>query len=264
MTQAVRNNPDRFSRLDWPQALRGLEARGHAYLPDVLTASECGDLTRLSGPDGTFGKSVGNTGAGGTYGHFFRAPDRIAALRRALYENTVDLANTWLAAATKATRAPFGVDSYPAKFDDFVSFCKRGGQALEACQLTHYADGGFREPRQDLHGGIAYPFRMSVMLSNPPADFEGGSIVLTEPDRRPPEPGALFTRSPETGATGRSEMRTYHNLPQGGALIFPSIVRIEPDSGEVLAVTQGVDPVLAPAPARGRMTLEIVPHGRNR
>jgi hypothetical protein len=56
----------------------------------------------------------------------------------------------------------------------------RRGPAAADPALLHYEAGGFNNLHQDLYGAIAFPLQVTILLSRPGVDFEGGEFLLVE------------------------------------------------------------------------------------
>src|SRR5262245_1764401 len=83
------NDGGRVGDYDWRRIAQHLDAHGWALLPGLLTANECTSLAALYPDDGHFRSQIvmARHGFGrGEYKYFrYPLPDRIAALRTALY-----------------------------------------------------------------------------------------------------------------------------------------------------------------------------------
>jgi hypothetical protein len=100
-------------------------------------------------------------------------PPLVAGLRRALYARLAPIANAW----QQRLAAPERFESTHARFR---ARCHAAGQSRPTPLLLRYTAGGFNNLHQDLYGPIAFPLQVTVQLSRPGADFEGGEFLLVE------------------------------------------------------------------------------------
>lgn len=162
---------------DWGRAEAELDARGCALLPGLLSAADCAALAALyESPDRFRSKVIMQRhGFGqGEYQYFaYPLPEPVAALRCALYEPLVPIANRWQQA--------LGLDArFPARHADFIARCHAAGQRRPTPLLLRYREGDYNCLHQDLYGEQVFPLQIAVLLSEPGEDFEGGEFVLTE------------------------------------------------------------------------------------
>ncbi|SDB34846.1 2OG-Fe(II) oxygenase [Belnapia rosea] len=162
--------------IDWAAAEAELDAAGVARLGPLLTPEECGALAALYDEPGRFRSRVvmARHGYGrGEYQYFAHPlPDRVAALRGALYARLAPVANRW------AERMGLPV-RYPAGHGEFLARCHAAGQARPTPLLLRYGPGDFNCLHQDLYGEHVFPLQVVLLLSRP-EDFTGGEFVLTE------------------------------------------------------------------------------------
>jgi hypothetical protein len=162
---------------DWERAEAELDARGCALLPGLLSAADCAALAALYETPERFRSKVimQRHGFGqGEYQYFaYPLPEPVAALRCALYEPLVPIANRWQQA--------LGLDArFPARHADFIARCHAAGQRRPTPLLLRYREGDYNCLHQDLYGEQVFPLQIAVLLSEPGEDFEGGEFVLTE------------------------------------------------------------------------------------
>lgn len=162
---------------DWGRAEAELDDRGCALLPGLLSAADCAALAALyERPDRFRSKVIMQRhGFGqGEYQYFaYPLPEPVAALRCALYEPLVPIANRWQQA--------LGLDArFPARHADFIARCHAAGQRRPTPLLLRYREGDYNCLHQDLYGEQVFPLQIAVLLSEPGEDFEGGEFVLTE------------------------------------------------------------------------------------
>ncbi|MDN5781132.1 MAG: 2OG-Fe(II) oxygenase [Luteimonas sp.] len=173
---------ERIDGFDWDGIAAGLGARGNALLPGLLSRTECDELVALYDDDARHRSRVlmARHGFGrGEYRYFrYPLPDRVQALRTALYPRLVPVANRW-------NRAMKLDVQYPNAHADFVERCHAAGQLRPTPLLLRYGEGDYNCLHQDLYGEHVFPLQVAVLLSQPGrgpdgGDFEGGEFVLTE------------------------------------------------------------------------------------
>jgi uncharacterized protein len=163
--------------VDWDRVSRDLDARGNAVLEQLLSPEECRALAALYPADGMFRSRIvmGRHGFGrGEYKYFdYPLPERVAALRTALYPRLVATANRWNEA--------MGIDvRYPAAHAEFVARCHAAGQRKPTPLLLQYEAEDYNCPHQDVYGEHVFPVQVAILLSEPGRDFTGGELVMTE------------------------------------------------------------------------------------
>jgi hypothetical protein len=167
----------RLRALDWTAAVAHLDAHGWALLERILTPAECAGLARLYDDDARFRSHVvmARHGFGrGEYKYFAHPlPDLVAGLREAMYPRLAPIANQWHAALGIKAR-------FPEVHADFIRRCHRAGQTRPTPLLLRYGAGDYNCLHQDLYGEHVFPLQLTVLLSAPGEDFEGGEFVLTE------------------------------------------------------------------------------------
>ena len=97
----------------------------------------------------------------------------ITSLRTALYPRLVPIANRWNELMQVETR-------YPASHPQFIERCHAAGQVRPTPLLLKYDVDDYNCLHQDLYGSHVFPLQVTVMLSRPGEDFDGGEFVLTE------------------------------------------------------------------------------------
>ena len=227
----------RPSVVDWEAAGRALDERGWARLPALLLPDECAALAALFDDDRRFRSTVDmepRRYGVGRY-RYFKAPlpPAVSALRAAAYPPLARVANRW----QEAFRAR---DRFPPRLPAYLRTCHAAGQAKPTPLLLRYETGGLNRLHQDLYGALAFPLQMTVMLTRPGADFEGGEFLLVEQHPREQSIGTAIA------------------LAQGEAVVFTT--RHQPVRGRRgwrrVAVRHGVSIV-----TRGRRTtLGIIFH----
>lgn len=163
--------------IDWRQVAAALDERGYATIPDLLTPADCRHLAGLYDDDEAFRSRVvmARHGYGsGEYKYFrYPLPPEVAALRQAIYPRLVPVANRWRAALREE-------GAFPADLDDFLAECRRAGQQRPTPLLLKYGPDDYNALHQDLYGNLVFPLQMTVLLSDPGADFAGGEFLLVE------------------------------------------------------------------------------------
>jgi uncharacterized protein len=187
--------PARIAALDWAAIEADLTRHGWAETPAILAPDECRALAALFDDDARFRARVDmarHRFGEGRYKYFAEPlPDRVAALRGALYPPLAAVANRW--AASLGTPA-----DYPATLDAFRARCAEAGQTRPTPLLLRYEAGGYNCLHQDLYGAVAFPFQAVAMLSAPGRDFTGGELLLVE--QRPRAQSAGTAVQPAQGA----------------------------------------------------------------
>jgi hypothetical protein len=162
---------------DWDRLSADLNAQGCAVLEKLLAPDECRRLASLYAKEDGFRSRVimSRHGFGkGEYKYFaYPLPVPVASLRTALYPPLAVIANAWNARMGISTR-------YPETHADFLALCHKAGQARPTPLLLQYDSGDYNCLHQDLYGDLAFPLRLTVLLSEPGKDFTGGEFVITE------------------------------------------------------------------------------------
>ena len=167
----------RVETIDWSSASTHLDGYGWAMLKTLLTAAECESIAGLYGDDRRFRSHVvmARHGFGrGEYKYFaYPLPDIVAELRMALYPRLVAIANRW--------NESMGIDvRFPDGLGEFIERCHKAGQTRPTPLLLKYAAGDFNALHQDLYGEHVFPLQVTILLSDPEKEFDGGEFVLTE------------------------------------------------------------------------------------
>ncbi|MBV9017682.1 MAG: 2OG-Fe(II) oxygenase, partial [Alphaproteobacteria bacterium] len=109
----------------WPEVWAGLDERGYAVLPGVLTQRECRDIAALYADEAAFRSRVvmarHNFGRGEYKYLRYPLPPLVAELREALYPNLAPLANRWHERLRLDPR-------FPAALDAYLKRCHAAGQ----------------------------------------------------------------------------------------------------------------------------------------
>jgi hypothetical protein len=162
---------------DWQRIGEELDAQGAALLGPVFSAAACTALASSYRHDELFRSRVvmARHGFGrGEYKYFnYPLPEKIAALRTALYPPLAAIANGWNEA--------MGVEpQYPDEHSQFLKRCHGAGQTKATPLLLEYGEGDYNCLHQDLYGEHIFPLQAAFLLSKPGRDFTGGEFVLTE------------------------------------------------------------------------------------
>jgi hypothetical protein len=167
----------RIDAIDWSRVERDLDAQGSATVERLLDADESDRLQSLYANDDLFRSRVvmARHGFGqGEYQYFrYPLPDAVARLRTAIYRRLAPIANRWNAAMDIDAR-------FPPAHAAFLERCHAAGQHKPTPLLLSYAAGDYNCLHQDLYGEHVFPLQLTILLSEPGRDFEGGEFVMTE------------------------------------------------------------------------------------
>lgn len=163
--------------IDWPEIHRLLEALGYARLPQILSSEQCADLRRLYFDDRRFRSTIEmarHRFGEGEYRYFRRPlPRLVQELRARVYPHLAPVANSWAERSRRRER-------YPPTLREFLELCRRRGQTKPTPLLLRYETGGYNCLHRDLYGEMAFPLQLTIFLSRPGADYEGGAFLLVE------------------------------------------------------------------------------------
>jgi uncharacterized protein len=167
----------RVQAIDWDATAVDLDAQGSAVIAELISAHDCTTLASLYSRDELFRSRVVMSRHGfgqGEYKYFaYPLPDLIAGLRAALYPQLVPIANRWYEA--------MGIDvRFPARHAEFIARCHAAGQRRPTPLLLQYGADDYNCLHQDLYGEHVFPLQLTILLSAPGRDFEGGEFVMTE------------------------------------------------------------------------------------
>jgi uncharacterized protein len=170
-------NASEINPNDWERIGAGLDARGAAIVPALLTREACAGLAALYDQDNLFRSKVvmAHHGFGrGEYKYFADPlPPLIAQLRSHLYPPLAGIANRWAQALGSDAR-------YPPTHREFLQRCHASGQTRPTPLLLRYGPGDYNCLHQDLYGEHVFPLQVVILLSQAGRDFEGGEFVMTE------------------------------------------------------------------------------------
>jgi|SRR5581483_3621224 len=180
---------EKLHALDWGEVENSLASEGYAVTPALLTASECSELISLYSQDSHFRSRIVMSRFGfgrGEYKYFKNPlPKIVSELREGAYPKLASIANTWA--------AHISGPSFPESYAEFLKDCHAAGQKKPTPLLLRYQTGDFNCLHQDLYGEIAFPFQMTVFLSQPGEDYSGGEFVLVEQRPRMQSRAAVIT-----------------------------------------------------------------------
>jgi len=164
-------------RANWKRVAADLDRWGYARIPRVLGARDCDRLAALYARDEAFRKTISMDAhrfGCGEYRYFrYPLPPRVHELREALYPQLARIANAWQERLADPVR-------FEPTLAGFVRRCHVQGQTRPTPLLLHYEAGGFNNLHQDLYGAIAFPLQVTILLSRPGIEFEGGEFLLVE------------------------------------------------------------------------------------
>ena len=167
----------RVGAIHWPRIGDALDADGAAVVSRLLPPDECAALASLYARDERFRSRVvmARHGYGrGEYKYFaYPLPELVANLRSALYSSLAPIANRWYERMGSNVR-------FPEQHADFLARCHAAGQKRPTPLLLRYVAGDYNCLHQDLYGEHVFPLQMTILLSRPGRDFDGGEFVMTE------------------------------------------------------------------------------------
>ncbi len=154
-----------------------LASRGFVVAPGLIDPAECRALAALWPEKPRFRSHVVMQRHGfgqGEYQYFaYPLPERIEALRQALYPELAAVANRWNAELGVAKRFPMSLQAW-------LRQCHAGGQKRPTPLLLRYEPGDYNCLHRDLYGELVFPLQATVLLSDPAKDFSGGEFMLVE------------------------------------------------------------------------------------
>ena len=228
---------DRLARLDWAEIGTALDERGFALTPALLSPSECAELRVLYTDTARFRSRVDMARyrfGVGEYKYFSKPlPPIVQEMRERMYPPLAAIANRWQAALKTRVR-------HSADLAGLLTLCARRGQTKPTPLLLRYGTGGYNCLHQDLYGEVVFPLQLTVLLSEPGKDFEGGEFLLVEQRPRAQSRGSVV------------------HLEQGEAVVFTT--RYRPAAGarghHRVSMRHGVSRVLTGE----RYTLGVIFH----
>jgi hypothetical protein len=212
---------DRLARLDWAEIEASLDQWGHARTPALLTPSKCAELRVLYADPARFRSRVDMARyrfGVGEYKYFSEPlPPIVREMRERAYPPLAAIANRWEAALKTRVR-------HSADLAGLLALCARRGQKKPTPLLLRYDAGGYNCLHQDLYGEVVFPIQLTVLLSEPGKDFEGGEFLLVEQRPRAQSRGSvvrleqgeavIFTTRyrPAAGARGHHRVNMRHGV----------------------------------------------------
>ena len=167
----------RVDAIDWACVATDLDAQGNAVVGHLLRADECSALASLYACEERFRSRVVMSRHGYGRGEYkylaYPLPDLVANLRTALYRHLAPIANRWHEAMNVDVR-------FPPAHAAFLARCHAAGQRRPTPLLLRYGVDDYNCLHQDLYGKHVFPLQLTILLSAPGRDFEGGEFVMTE------------------------------------------------------------------------------------
>jgi uncharacterized protein len=165
------------NKLDLLTLDQHLNSQGYAVVKGVLSPEECGNIARLYSDETCFRKRVVMQSHGfgrGEYKYFsYPLPAKIESLRTAIYPKLAPIANRWNEQMNSEVQ-------FPNTHAEFLARCHAAGQEKPTPLLLQYGKNDYNCLHQDLYGEHVFPLQLTILLSRPREDFEGGEFVMTE------------------------------------------------------------------------------------
>ena len=228
---------DRLTLIDWAEIGTALDEQGFALTRALLTPSDCAELRVLYTDPARFRSRVDMARyrfGVGEYKYFSEPlPPIVQEMRERMYPPLAAIANRWEAALKTRVR-------HSADLAGLLTLCARRGQRKPTPLLLRYEAGGYNCLHQDLYGEVVFPLQLTVLLSEPGKDFEGGEFLLVEQHPRAQSRGSVV------------------HLEQGEAVVFTT--RYRPAAGarghHRVSMRHGVSRILSGE----RYTLGVIFH----
>jgi hypothetical protein len=151
--------------------------RGHVVAPALLTPTECQAVAALWSEQARFRKHIVMQRHGygqGEYQYFaYPLPAPVERLRQTLYPALAAVANRWNEALGLEAR-------FPVTLAGWLETCHAGGQTRPTPLLLRYGPGDYNCLHRDLYGDLVFPLQVTLLLSDPKRDFDGGEFMLVE------------------------------------------------------------------------------------
>jgi len=227
----------RIAAFDWPEIETSLDRQGYATLPGLLERRECETIAALYEDDAQFRSRVvmeRHAFGLGEYKYLrYPLPPLVETLRRACYPRLVPVANRWRGLLREQGEFPPDIEAY-------LGDCHAAGQTRPTPLILKYEAGGYNCLHQDLYGAVAFPLQLTLLLSRPGRDFEGGEFLLVEQRPRAQSRGQVVS------------------LALGQAVIFPN--RYRPEGGTRGAYRVNVRHGVSELRSGERLALGIIFH----
>jgi hypothetical protein len=206
---------ERVTAADWPAVASALDRQGYATLSGLLDDGEC-HVLRRSYDDDRFRRHIVMQRHGygsGEYKYFrYPLPPIVEALRQAIYPCLAPIAERWRERLRDTGQ-------FPPTLGEYLAACHAAEQQRPTPLLLKYGPGDYNRLHQDLYGPLVFPLQLTVLLSDPQADFAGGEFLLVEQRPRMQSRGEVVP------------------LEQGEAVIFPVHHRPVDGARSILRVT---------------------------
>jgi hypothetical protein len=168
---------NRADAIDWQWMSAKLDAQGWAVVSKLLVEGECEAVAAMYDQGHGFRSRVimARHGFGrGEYRYFgYPLPSLVQDLRTTFYPHLAPLANRWHERLGNTVR-------FPEDHAGFIERCHTAGQTRPTPLLLQYGVDDYNCLHQDLYGEHVFPLQMTILLSEPGADFDGGEFVITE------------------------------------------------------------------------------------
>jgi uncharacterized protein len=180
--------------LDWAAIADAVDRDGFAHVRQpLLTATECTALIRAFDDDAQYRSTIDmarHRFGEGCY-RYYRSPlpAVVADLREALYPHLAEMANEWAKLLDEET--------FPTSHAQLLERCAARGQTKPTPLILRYTEGGWNALHQDVYGELVFPLQVSIALSRPGVDFDGGEMLFVEQRPRSQSRGHVVT--PERG-----------------------------------------------------------------
>lgn len=171
------NTPTAPADWNWQQLTKSLDEQGYAVTPQILSIADCTELITLYDQPGPWRSRVkpDEYRLGPCEYQQFSAPlpETVAALREECYEHLSPIANTWHEKLGMPTR-------FPDHLQQFLDACHLARQTNPTPLIQRHRTNDFHSLHQEPHNQHTFPLQLTIMLSKPGKDFNGGELLLVE------------------------------------------------------------------------------------